>query len=31
MAEKCDLKTQDPKTDLDLEMKQTQRRGYACE
>ena len=30
MAEKCDLKTQDPKTCLDLQMKEAQKRGYAC-
>jgi hypothetical protein len=28
MVEKCDLKTQDPKTVLDLHMK-AQKRGYA--
>jgi len=30
MAEKCDLKTKDPKTDVDLQMKKAEKRGYAC-
>jgi hypothetical protein len=31
MAEKCNRKTKDPKTDLYLQMKQARNSGNACE